>query len=218
VISLNGEARRNSRGSLTLGYKIEDDYGVTGAEAHFAKPVLAGKPVTGRTLAEAPKMALALPAGSGGLGEAETTADLSEHPWAGANVTMTLSAKDEGGNQGLSDPVEITLPQRPFVKPLARALVEQRRNLVLAPDNKGRVLSSIKALMISPDQFGVTAGIYLGFHNIANRLTRARPSDPPRSDRHRPAPSRWARARPASRGARGQARPRRSCTGRSGTN
>ena len=174
VISLNGEARRNSRGSLTLGYKIEDDYGVTGAEANFAKPVLGSKPVTGRTLAEAPKMGLALPAGSGGLGEAETTADLSDHPWAGANVTMTLSAKDEGGNQGLSDPVEITLPQRPFVKPLARALVEQRRNLVLAPDNKGRVLSSIKALMIAPDQFGVTAGIYLGFHNIANRLTRAR--------------------------------------------
>ena len=174
VISLNGEARRNSRGSLTLGYKIEDDYGVTGAEANFARPVLAGKPVTGRTLAEAPKMGLALPAGAGGLGEAETTADLSEHPWAGANVTMTLSAKDEGGNEGLSDPVEITLPQRPFVKPLARALVEQRRNLVLAPDTKGRVLSSIKALMIAPDQFGVTAGIYLGFHNIANRLTRAR--------------------------------------------
>ena len=174
VISLKGEARRNSRGSLTLGYKIEDDYGVTGAEANFAKPVLAGKPVTGRTLAEAPKMGLALPAGAGGLGEAETTADLSEHPWAGANVTMTLSAKDEGGNEGLSDPVEITLPQRPFVKPLARALVEQRRNLVLAPDNKGRVLSSIKALMIAPDEFGLTAGIYLGFHNIANRLTRAR--------------------------------------------
>ena len=174
VIGLNGEARRNSRGSLTLGYKIEDDYGVTGAEANFAKPVLAGKPVTGRTLAEAPKMALALPAGSGGLGEAETTADLSEHPWAGAVVTMTLSAKDEGGNEGVSAPVEITLPQRPFVKPLARALVEQRRNLVLAPDNRGRVLSSIKALMIAPDQFGVTAGIYLGFQNIANRLTRAR--------------------------------------------
>ena len=174
VISLKGEAQRNSRGSLTLGYKIEDDYGVTGAQANFAKPSVAGKPVTGRTLAEAPKMGLALPAGAGGLGEAETTADLSEHPWAGARVTMTLSAKDEGGNEGLSDPVEITLPQRPFVKPLARALVEQRRNLVLAPDNKGRVLSSIKALMIAPDQFGVTAGIYLGFHNIANRLTRAR--------------------------------------------
>ena len=174
VISLNGEARRNSRGSLTLGYKIEDDYGVTGAEANFAKPVLAGKPVTGRTLAEAPKMGLALPAGAGGLGEAETTADLSEHPWAGANVTMTLSARDEGGNEGQSAAVEITLPQRPFVKPLARALVEQRRNLVLAPDQKGRVLASIKALMIAPDQFGVTAGIYLGFHNIANRLTRAR--------------------------------------------
>jgi len=174
TITLRGEAKRNSRGSLTLGYKIDDDYGVTGAEANFTRPVVAGKPVTGRTLAEAPKMGLALPAGAGGLGEAETTADLSEHPWAGASVTMTLSAKDEGGNEGWSDPVEVTLPQRPFVKPLARALVEQRRNLVLAPDSKARVLSSIKALMIAPDQFAVTAGVYLGFQNIATRLTRAR--------------------------------------------
>ena len=174
TISLQGEAKRNSRGSLTLGYKIDDDYGVTGAQANFAKPVVAGKPVTGRTLAEAPKMDLALPAGPGGLGEAETTADLSEHPWAGARVTMTLSARDEGGNEGLSDPVEVTLPQRPFVKPLAKALVEQRRNLVLEPDDRSRVLASIKALMIAPDTFGMAAGVYLGFQNIANRLASAR--------------------------------------------
>ncbi len=174
TISLKGEATANSRGSLTLGYTIDDDYGVTDARADFAKPVMRGKAVTGRTLVGAPKIDLALPAGSGGIGEAQTTADLSEHPWAGARVTMTLSARDEGGNEGLSDPVEVTLPQRTFVKPLAKALVEQRRNLVLAPDERGRVLGAIKALMIAPDQFGVAAGVYLGFHNIANRLTRAR--------------------------------------------
>ncbi len=174
TISLQGEPKRNSRGSLTLGYKIDDDYGVTGAQANFDKPIIAGKPVAGRTLAEAPKMDLALPAGAGGLGEAETTADLSAHPWAGARVTMTLSARDEGDNEGMSDPVEVTLPQRAFTKPLARALVEQRRNLVLAPDERSRVLASIRALMVAPDQFGDGVGVYLGLQNIANRLTRAR--------------------------------------------
>jgi uncharacterized protein (TIGR02302 family) len=87
---------------------------------------------------------------------------------------MTLSARDEGGNEGLSDPVEVTLPQRPFVKPLAKALVEQRRNLVLEPDDRSRVLASIKALMIAPDTFGMGAGVYLGFQNVANRLASAR--------------------------------------------
>ena len=174
TIVRKGDPKQNVRGSLTVAYTIDDDYGVVGAEATFAKPVVAGRAVTGRTLAEPPKMTLALPAMPGGLGDAETTTDLSEHPWAGARVTMTLTAKDEGGNEGLSDPVEVTLPQRPFVKPLAKALVEQRRNLVLAPDDKSRVQLSIEALMIAPDEFNVPAPIYLGLSAISSRLRRAR--------------------------------------------
>lgn len=174
TISLKGDVRQNTRGSLTLGYAIDDDYGVTQAEATFSKPIVNGRPVTGRSLVEAPKMPLALPAGNSGIGEAETTADLSEHAWAGARVTLQLKARDEGGNEGVSETKEITLPQRTFVKPLARALVEQRRNLVLAPDDRRRAASAIKALMIAPDQFGTTASIYLGLKSIDYRLARAR--------------------------------------------
>ena len=174
VITLVGEPKPNVRGSLTLRYKIDDDYGVTGAEADFSKPVVDGKPVAGRTLVAPPKMPLALPSGRGGLGEAETTADLAESPWAGAQVTMVLAAKDEAGNEGLSDPVALTLPQRSFTKPLARALVEQRRNLVLAPDDHTRVDTAIEALMIAPEAFGTDAAAYLGLNSILIRLTQAR--------------------------------------------
>ena len=72
---------------------------------------------------------------------------------------MTLAAHDEGGNEGKSDPVEITLPQKSFVKPLARALAEQR-DLVLAPDDKARVANALDALMIAPDIFETNAGVY----------------------------------------------------------
>ena len=173
-ISLRGEPKSDSKGALTLGYKIDDDYGVLSAEAQFATPIIQGKPVTGRPLVEAPKMPLALPSAAGGLGEGETTGDLSEHPWAGARVTMRLSARDEGGNEGLSDPVEITLPQRAFVKPLARALVEQRRNLVLAPDDRKRVLLSMDALLFLPEKFDLPSSIYLGLRTINQRLKIAR--------------------------------------------
>ena len=37
-------------------------------------------------------------------GDASTTADLSEHPWAGARATVVLHAQDEGGNEGVSQP------------------------------------------------------------------------------------------------------------------
>ena len=174
TIALRGEPRSDTRGALTLGYKIEDDYGVLSAEAQFEKPIIQGKPVTGRTLVEAPKMLLALPGAAGGLGEAETTGDLSEHPWAGARVSMRLVARDEGGNEGFSDPVDITLPQRTFIKPLARALIEQRRNLVLEPDDRKRVLLSMDALLFLPEQFDVPSSIYLGLRTISQRLKLAR--------------------------------------------
>lgn len=177
VITLRGEPKSNARGSLTLGYKVEDDYGIVGAEAGFAKPVIQGRPVIGRSLVEPPKLTLALPAAPGGLGEGETTGDLSEHPWAGARVTMTLLARDEGGNEGLSDPVEMTLPQRTFVKPLARAIIEQRRNLVLAPDDRRRVQTAMDALGFAPERFGIASGVYLGLRTISQRLRSAR-TDP----------------------------------------
>ena len=173
VIAMTDPPQPNLRGTLTLSYKISDDYGVIGAEANFARPSLRGKPVTGRTLAEPPRIGLTLPNAKGGLGEAQTVADLSQHPWAGARVAMTLSARDEGGNMGASAPLEVTLPQRPFIKPVARALAEQRRNLVLNPDGRARVGTALDAMMIAPEKFGTDAGLYLGLHIVAGRLLAA---------------------------------------------
>ena len=64
-------------------------------------------------------------------GVGQTVKDLSEDPYAGADVTLTLTAKDEAGNEGKSEPFNMRLPERLFTKPLARALIEQRRILAL---------------------------------------------------------------------------------------
>ena len=48
---------------------------------------------------------------------------------------MRLSAVSISGKTGESAPIEMTLPQRLFHNPLARSLVEQRRNLILDPDH-----------------------------------------------------------------------------------
>ena len=174
TITLAEVPRANARGSLTLGYTISDDYGVIGAEANFANPSIDGKTIAHHSLVDPPKAVLVLPPGPGGLGEAETTADLSDHPWAGARVEMTLSARDEGGNEGKSEPVAITLPQKPFVKPLARALVEQRRNLVLAPEQREKVRLALEALMIAPEAFETSASVFLGLRVASERLQAAK--------------------------------------------
>jgi uncharacterized protein (TIGR02302 family) len=76
---------------------------------------------------------------------------------------MTLSAVSISGKTGQSGPIEMTLPQRIFHNPLARALVEQRRNLVLDPDNAPkRVETALTGLAIAPELFDTPAKIYLG--------------------------------------------------------
>lgn len=177
TIELTAPPKPNARGSMTFGYRIGDDYGVVGAEAEFSAPEIDGKPVTGRTLVAPPRVGLALPVGQNGLGDATTTADLSDHPWAGARATMILHARDEGGNEGVSAPAGVQLPQRRFTKPLARALVEQRRNLVLDPDHRDRVGSALAGLMVAPDLFGTTPGVYLGLRFASQQLEAAR-TDP----------------------------------------
>ena len=173
-IALTAVPKFNLRGSFALKYSVADDYGVTAAEASFAKPVLPGERPSKRSLVEAPRVPLALPPPPAISGEAETTIDLSDHPWAGASVEMTLIAHDEGGNEASSGSVVMTLPQKPFVKPLARALAEQRRALILAPDDKARVANALDALMIAPETFGTSASVYLGLSVALDWLNAAK--------------------------------------------
>ena len=173
TIALVDPPQSNLTGSLTLHYSIADPYGVAGAEAQFALPNAAGAPPT-HSLVEAPKLGLPLPPGNG-VGDARTTSDLSEHPWAGAKVIMTLQATDVAGESGQSAPVALTLPQRHFSKPLARALVEQRRGLILDPDhNRSRLAKALDALMIAPEAFDTAPGVYLGLRTAKSTLDAAR--------------------------------------------
>jgi Domain of unknown function (DUF4175) len=91
---------------------------------------------------------------------------VTEHPWAGAEVVMTLTARDEGGNEGRSEPFAFRLPERLFTKPLARALVEQRRNLALDARARPLVITAVDALTLAPEKFKTDAGIYLGLRSI----------------------------------------------------
>ena len=173
TIKLTEEPRANLSGSLTLAYHLDDRYGVTGARADFALPHDPSKPPP-RSLAQPPQAALQMPASGNGVGDAKTTADLSEHPWAGAHVMMTLSAVSVSGRSGTSPPVEVTLPQRPFHNPLARALVEERRDLILDPDHAPkRVETALTGLSVAPELFDTPASVYLGLKQANGLLANA---------------------------------------------
>ena len=188
-IALIKDPEPNARGAMKLQYKVEDDYGVVSAEAKFAKlPEAKGdeKTAWARTdvlrgprppLERPPSYALRLPgvgtAKAGKAGEALTYLELGAHPWAGLKVRMTLEAKDAAGQIGRSEPRDMVLPARRFNKPLARALVEQRRKLVADPRYRGQVIKGLDALMIAPDGF-IEPHAYLGMKTATVRLGRDR--------------------------------------------
>lgn len=153
TIELTKDPERQARGALRLDYKIADDYGVVEAKATFALKDEEPSEKPRHPLFTAPDYALTLPQARTRSGAAQTTHDLTEHPWAGAEVVLTLTARDEAGNEGRSQPHDLTLPQRIFVKPLARALIEQRRNLALDAETKPSVLAALDALAIAPERF-----------------------------------------------------------------
>ena len=179
TIALAKEPEGQLRGSLRLSYKIEDDYGVIDAQAAFQrKPATAApgaKPP--HPLYDAPNFTLVLPQARTRNGAGQTTKDLSEHPWAGVDVTMRLVARDEANNEGRSTPHEMRLPERPFVKPLPRALIEQRRILALDANSKDRVLTALDALTIAPERFTPETNVYLGLRSIYWHLARAKNDD-----------------------------------------
>lgn len=172
-IALADPPEVNARGTFTLSYRAKDDYGIASAEGEIARADGAGQGGR-RPLVPAPRLALSPPADAQGEAATRTTLDLTQHPWAGARVALTLLARDEAGQEGRSEPLPFTLPQRPFTKPLARALVEQRRNLVLDPDDRRQVQLALDALLIAPERYTPQWGVFLGLRLAAQRLRAAR--------------------------------------------
>jgi len=175
AIELTKDPERQARGALRLDYKMDDDYGVIEGKATFT--LKAGSTSTAHPLFGPPDYALVLPQARTRAGAAQTTHDLTDHPWAGAEVNLVLTAKDEAGNVGNSEPRTLTLPQRIFVKPLARALIEQRRNLALDTEQKPVVLTALDVLALAPEKFTPEAGIYLGLRSIYHQLQGAKSDD-----------------------------------------
>ncbi|CUU43909.1 hypothetical protein BVIRIDIS_29370 [Blastochloris viridis] len=174
TIAMTRTPQTVGRNALSLAYRLEDDYGVVSAEAGFRLK----EPAPGaRPLYELPPLPLALPQARTRSGNGETVKDLTDHPFAGAKVQLALKARDDAGNEGVSETADLTLPQRAFTNPLARALVEQRRMLALDAGCRLHVERALDALAIGPERFTPDTAIYLGLRTAYWRLAAARDDD-----------------------------------------
>ena len=99
--------------------------------------------------------------------------DLTSHPWAGLLVTIEMIAHDGAGQHTATTPQSLTLPERTFSVPLARALVEQRRRLALYPQARFSVAGFLDSFTAFPDTRETDLPLYLGMRAVYWRIVHA---------------------------------------------
>lgn len=173
TIAYSGPIEISQRSVMLLKYKVDDDYGVVSAEARVERITPAsgkGNTTESPQIGKPPIFPLSLPRSPIKSADGKTYKDLTAHPWAGLPVVITLSAKDEAGHEGRSAQRGIILPERKFTKPLAKAVIDQRRSLVEAPNDTPRVANNLDALAVSAEDEGIAPPIYLALRSAYWRL------------------------------------------------
>jgi uncharacterized protein (TIGR02302 family) len=165
VVAFTEPPGRAARGNaLRLPWKAEDDWGVTALRAEF---VLASRPQSGSQGVE-----IGLPSANAKQASGTAQPDLSAHVWAGLAVRMKLVGQDGAGQQGASETVELILPERSFTHPVARVLIELRKQLSLDPGAREQVRSELDRLSAFPEAFENDTTTYLCLRSARNRLLR----------------------------------------------
>lgn len=177
AIEITEDPSGDSSGMLTAKWKATDDYGVAGITADI---YLADEQDEGVGFSDAgifefepPKLPVSLRKASPREEAGESKADVAEHPWAGFMVEMTLTARDAAGNRTESASRVFRLPERLFTKPLARALIEQRRHLIMTPDEAGGVAEMLDAILTYPAGLIERSGTHIAIATALSRLRAA---------------------------------------------
>lgn len=167
----------DAEGRLNFTVAMADDYGVSETFAMFRLAADQVRPadapaIDESVLAVTESQLLEGVAGARGAELVEYSADLDlrAHPWAGLEVEFWIEAADGAGQKAVTEPVRALLPERDFVLPLARAVIEQRRNLAVAPDERSRALRSFEAMTVAPDLFFERAGDFLSIRSAYWKL------------------------------------------------
>lgn len=150
--------------ALRIDYEAHDDYGLAGVTATIRR---AGTSPTEETIT------FDLPLSGLNVEEAAGTGyqDLTPHPWAGLEVQIQLTARDGRGQQGMSGAVTVTLPERVFNHPVARAVIEQRKKLTANPQ-RTRIQVAEELLRLGRDfeAYGNDTVVFMALMAAGKRL------------------------------------------------
>ncbi|MFT6537259.1 MAG: hypothetical protein ACJAQU_002170 [Loktanella salsilacus] len=174
-VTLTAPIESDAMGELNQAFAASDDYGVESGTATFALDLSAVDRSFGLTVDPDPidPVVLDLPmpfSGDRSDFDEFLIDNLSQHELANLPVTLTLSVTDAAG-QTASTPAEpMTLPGRRFFQPVAKAIVEQRRDLMWSRANARRIVQVLRAISYEPDTLFTNQATYLRLRFIIKRL------------------------------------------------
>ena len=147
-----------------LPWQVSHEYGVASLNAELR--------LRDRPDAPALVVPIPLPGGNPKSAKGVRVQDLTAHPWAGLAVTGQLVARDTPGLTGTSAEESFVLPERQFQHPVARALMEIRKQLTLKPDDRLTPMQEIDRLAALPEVWDHDTGGFLNLRGIAALLNR----------------------------------------------
>ncbi len=175
---ISGKLAITPTGGFAVPWKAGDDYGIAGLEARFSlADEGAQTALSGALNYDPPQSVINMQKLNPRVADGRAFMDFTSHPWAGMMVDLHLEVSDQAQQTGKSDPVRFKLPERDFRKLLARVVVEQRRALVLRPDESQRIVRTLSALMAWPDELFERSGHYLGMRMVTSKLYDAKSND-----------------------------------------
>lgn len=175
TVDVTGTMDADGFGEMRLPFRATDDHAVLGGTAQFALDLAAVDRRHGLALDPEPRapVVIDLPvpfAGDRSDFEEILIDDFSQHPFANLPVEVTLTARDALGQTGTSETIAAILPGRRFFEPLARSVIEQRRDLLWSRDNALRISQVLRAVSHRPDDVFRSETSYLRLRFIARRL------------------------------------------------
>ena len=154
--------KAGQRKALSVHHAARDDYGLSELRLRVTRP--------GESRIETIVRRLPLVGDDAAKSEGQSYHDLTAHIWAGLKVEMTLVAEDALGQTGRSETVTVQLPERAFKHPVARRIVELRKQLARHPEDREPVIAELRKLQARPSAFFGDLVVALGLRSAERRL------------------------------------------------
>lgn len=163
TIAFNGLPVETQRAALRIDYSADDDYGLAAVKLEIR--------LAGTDKLEEIEFVLSGP----NVRTSNDTVyqDLTPHAWAGLPVHVRLRAEDQMGQFGFSETFDITLPERRFRHPVAKAIIEQRKRLASEPGARQDIARALGAIAAAPGDYYDDYAAFLTLNSARRRLERA---------------------------------------------